>query len=253
MEKLLNSHNFVLLIQGPLHYRLLESIPNYIQYSDVVISTCTPVTDIENQLLDKIKELTSLPLANKLSVVYQPNIEYMWFNGQNIYKQTISTLYGLQLCHKEFTIKLRTDEFFENLNPFIAALNKDKIICSDFFYNGLYPMHISDHIIGMLTSDMVRVFNIVKLLCECVPKNLNHEDRVDGMFFGLDFTPVVESIIFSAYIKTKQLIPHKVHSETYRKLYSESIPSSRLGRYIAIANCENKKYTNEYPNGTPLS
>ena len=240
----MSNQNFAILIQGPLNQILLDSIPHYLRWSNVILSTCSPTNDKDEQLLYIIESNKS----EKLTITHKPIEDYQWFNSHNIYRQAISTLRGLELCDTKFVIKVRSDEFFETLEPFWSLLDKDKLVCSDFFYDGGYPFQISDHIIASTTENLRRTFDVVKMWCECI---CQHSDRFipNGRWFGLDFDPVTEAIIFSSFLRSKRIIPTKVMSEKYKRRYTTVIPSTELGYYVAISNHTRKYYTNTAPKG----
>lgn len=236
-----------IIIQGPLNPILLKSIPNYLRFGNVILSTCYERNDDEYQLID---DLLRCKYSN-FTIVQQHVEEYDLFNAHNVYRQAITTLEGLYFTKTQYAIKVRTDEFFENLLPVIDKLKSDHVVCSDFFYYGGFPYQISDHIIGMLTKDMKDTFSLVKTLCRCVPP---HSDLTipDGKWFGLNFNPVTEALIFSSYLRTKRILPLLANSYFYRKLYSCPVNSNLLGEYYARANCKNLYYTDQHPEGISL-
>ena len=237
-------NQYTILIQGPLNIALLESIPNYCKYGNIILSTChISYSETEYKILSSI--------TNQCKVILYIDKEYDCFNTHNIYKQAISTLEGLKECDSEYVIKLRSDEFYENLQPVIDKLSTECLVCSDFFYNDGHTLQISDHIIGGTTSSLLKTFNIVKIWCECIPKN-KKDSYAYGRWFGLDFDPVTESIIFAAYLRSKQELPIEANSHLFRKAYTLPINRNLLGKYLAIANCLNKKYTDVNPEGITI-
>lgn len=240
-------NNVTILIQGPIKPILLESIPNYLRFGPVVLSTSFGYKQEEFDILSSIIKAK----YNNFRLVQNHTEEYGWYNAHNLYRQTSSTLRGLPFCDTKYTIKVRSDEFFENLRPVIDKLSPDILVCSDFFYNGGFPYQISDHIIGGLTSDLRNTFELVRIWCECVPPH-NDLGIPDGKWFGLNFSPVTEALIFAAYLRSKKILPILANSYLLRKTYSLPVDSSLLGKYYAVANCKNTYYTDENPEGLPL-
>jgi hypothetical protein len=91
-------------------------------------------------------------------------------NDQNVYLQVQSTLDGLKKCTSNYSIKVRADEYYLNWDDFISKMveNPDKIITNNVFFRKVerYPFHISDHIIGGLTENMVDMFRNTKRALE---------------------------------------------------------------------------------------
>lgn len=87
-------------------------------------------------------------------------------NEQNVYLQVHSTLEGLKKSNTPFSIKVRADEYYQNWDPFIVKMisNENKIITNNVFLRKVerYPFHISDHIIGGLTSNLTVMFKNTK-------------------------------------------------------------------------------------------
>lgn len=100
-------------------------------------------------------------------------------NGEKIYgfhplkgKESESSLYYQAKCVEnafdadiqptDFTIKLRTDEFYSDLSPIVNKLleNPNQIVTNNVFLKDQkeVPFSISDHIIGMSTENMEKTF-----------------------------------------------------------------------------------------------
>lgn len=87
-------------------------------------------------------------------------------NGQNVYLQVYSSLQGLRKSKTKYTIKIRGDEYYDKLNKMIEKMKNDhnKIITSNIFFRKISykPYHISDHIIGGITENMLKMFEMCK-------------------------------------------------------------------------------------------
>lgn len=87
-------------------------------------------------------------------------------NGQNVYFQVHSTLAGLLKCSTEYAIKVRADEWYNDFSSFIQCMKQwpDKITTHNMFFRkiGEYPYHISDHVIGGKTENLLRMFKMCK-------------------------------------------------------------------------------------------
>jgi hypothetical protein len=77
-----------------------------------------------------------------------------------------STLEGLKKSNTKYSIKVRADEYYENWGPFIDKMTNEptKILTNNVFFRKVerYPFHISDHIIGGLTENLLTMFRNTK-------------------------------------------------------------------------------------------
>jgi hypothetical protein len=105
-------------------------------------------------------------------------------NGQNIYLQVFTSLSGLKNCKTKYSIKVRGDEWYEDFSKFIILMKKypDKITTHNMFFRkiGQYPYHISDHVIGGTTENLLKMFSMCKEMLDTkqklpnIPRVLNH-------------------------------------------------------------------------------
>ncbi len=165
-----------IIIQGPLNERSIKTIPNYLQYGEVIVS-CWDNDDFKllNKYKDKIKvivnEYKNLPKTYK-----KPGGQAPW-----IY-QHFTTLNGLKAASGNFSIKVRSDESFPILDNLIYMLkfNRDnkcttrntymhyKIITSNIYFrfDKENKFHPSDHIVAGNTNRMINIFNRAVYLCQ---------------------------------------------------------------------------------------
>lgn len=223
-----------ILVQGPLHENLLKSIPNYIKYANVVISTWNPKNDTETNLLQVLKFGANQVSENKLKIIHYEDVDYNWFNRNNLYKQTTTTLNGLKEIKSDYVIKLRSDCYFENLEPILLALHPYKLVHSNIHNSDAYPFHISDYIIGSKKQALIRTFSLVETLCRYTPK-LGEGLPYPG-WFSLDFECPVESIIMSCYLRSYHIFPDHRFSKEILNVWTEVIEYTKLGKYYFISN-----------------
>ena len=90
------------------------------------------------------------------------------YNNQNIFFQIHTTLLGLQRVATRKVIKIRSDEIFTNLLPFIMRMYEfpEKLITTNLFIrrNSQFPYHCSDYIIGGSKKNIFEMFNHANLL-----------------------------------------------------------------------------------------
>ena len=137
----------------------------------IIIVTPRPDQLTNNAILKEIETLMQDP-TNKISLfLYDTTLKDGINNEQNKYYHFFSVYLGLEACVTPFCIKMRSDEFYSNLEPIMAAAtqNKDKLVTTDvFFRNATMPIHPSDHLVAGKTSTMLETFKTAKLLCEKV-------------------------------------------------------------------------------------
>lgn len=90
------------------------------------------------------------------------------YNNQNIFLQIHSTLLGLQRVTTKNVIKMRADEVFLNLIPFILKMydSPHKIITTNIFIRKTahFPYHCSDYILGGSKNNIEDMFKNANLL-----------------------------------------------------------------------------------------
>lgn len=152
-------NNFTLVFQGPLHQNFIYGLlNNYQNYTDNIIISHWDTDNLE--LLKYLEEynIPSKIITNK----FHKNLNV--FNGQNVYYQVYTTLKGMEEVNTEYVLKLRTDQWFGNLEPFFDAVikNEDKYVCSNLHFrpDSLIKYHPSDKLIGGKTNLLLETFKI---------------------------------------------------------------------------------------------
>ena len=152
------------IVQGvPRQETFVKLICNLLRFGNVELSTW--------ETLD-YKEVVEYIEKNAIS------------NGQNIYLQVYTTLSGLKKCNTKYAIKVRADEWYKDFTGFMSVMKQspDKITTHNMFFRplGQYPYHISDHVIGGRTENLVKMFENCKTMLETkqslpkIPRMLNH-------------------------------------------------------------------------------
>ncbi len=214
-----------IVIQGPLNRNknnLLKNINICLEYNCPVVVSCYETCD-ENIIKD-------LPIR----IIKSQEPEYNESYG-NLKKQIVSTLNGLKEVKTEFALKSRSDEFYENLNPFFEAIQEypNKLITSNIFFipplqqHELY--HISDHECLAKTDNILRGFELALLN---LPK-----------FKSLNLS--IEGYLFINYL-TANGIKISLDEKTSRELtkkHAFCIDISKCIRYNFV--CGNKTYDDD--------
>lgn len=144
------------IIQGRIHDTnlIIKNIENLSKYGEIIVSPTLEST-----------------------ILFTKNNKIV--NDQNIYLQVTSTLTGLKKNDKKYSIKVRGDEYYKDYTKFIEKMtsNPDKIITNNIFFRKIsrHPYHISDHIIGGRTDNLIEMFTNCKRSLEIkrVPELIN--------------------------------------------------------------------------------
>jgi hypothetical protein len=216
-----------IIIQGPLNERSIETIPSYKKYGEVVVS-CWENDDL--RLLEKHKKDITL-VINKYSEVPHSRLRSFGRHGPNpwIY-QCYSTLKGLEATKAHFSIKLRSDESYPNLEEMIKRLmfwyHKEnlihKVITSDIYFrfDAQEKFHPSDHIIAGRTRMLREGFSNAVLNAKAERKKVYKFPEV------LICTSIIESIWNSEEKRYEIADPNK--SKELMQKYFDILPIKDL-------------------------
>jgi hypothetical protein len=149
-------------------------------------------------------------------------------NFQNLDYQITSTLNGLQEVKTKYVVKLRADEYWSNMELVYNRMKTDetKILCGSMFFRklGLYPYHISDHIICGTTENIKIMF----------------DSAYDNLIKGIRLNNCSETILGSGFVFAKENInvlkeynTLHLHSDMYLKKWFHIIDVNELKPYIA--------------------
>lgn len=150
-----------IIIQGPLHENSISNIDIYKKYGDIIFVSWSDEYNKNLSLIQEIKKSGAF-----LLLLERPR--WLRENRQNIALQCYSTSSGLLLSDKKYSIKLRSDEQYTNLDPLIQKMySSDKIITSNIFFrkHNEYPLHISDHMIAGKTRILSSIFQNCVTFC----------------------------------------------------------------------------------------
>lgn len=164
------------MICGPLHVNSVDMIPYYLtKFQSVVYSTWTPFTNVENEILSKVRKY--LP-EDKIVISSYSSLPKKFYNYQNIYLQVWTWRQACKLVNTKFCVKTRTNCLYKNFDPLLAKINEypNKIVCiSAFFrkvtFNEYSP---SDYIIYMKTSEAMEATRYTLEILEPGDSNYLH-------------------------------------------------------------------------------
>lgn len=141
-----NTNSTSLLIAGPFSLNGLIMVEKYLsKFHSIVIST---YLNRDCQYIKELKEKYSNLSNIKIIENTLPKINN-YHNSQNIYYQCFSVIKGLECINTQFVIKLRSDEYYTNLDTILKTLPTDKISTNNVFVRDVSykPFHLSDHMI----------------------------------------------------------------------------------------------------------
>lgn len=189
--------NISLIIQGPFDnhiwnkYRYLD---RYTQFFNRVVISCYNTDDTKS-----VEEY----IDNKSTFLIKSDVPSYHCNPCNIYKQAFSTKAGIDIIDTEFTIKIRCNEYFHQINKCVDMLlsSPDKyFVCN---INTLKVRHnswkVSDHMFGGKTNILKKAIQQVMDWC--------HEDNsVKDKHTSLSCSETMhygqaEHVFFMAYLK----------------------------------------------------
>ena len=245
MEALENSLSIV--VQGPLHERLTESIPHYIKIveksqhtlgydgkimGEVIIS----YWDNDNEtIIEKFKEHKSVKLVKNS----QKNIpKYIHKTGSRgaapWVLQNFTTRNGLREATGNICIKVRSDEIYPRLDIFHKRIKDNlhseestKFFTSDIFFrpDKEEKFHISDHIIGSVRCLMQNAFETS--VEECSNRRL------------LNYS-FPEQLICHSILRSRGVTIKDYKSKQIMKKHFSIVPINTM--YGSIWTCSYRKY-----------
>lgn len=257
-------NNATILIQGPAHLNSINNIDRYNKYGNVVYSTWSPQNDSEKNYIKILKENKFVNLIiNNTELINKIILGTSVYNHQNIFKQSTTTHAALSAIDTDFTIKLRSDEKYENLQPLLDKIknNPHKIITSNIFFRqpSLFLYHVSDHIIAGNTKNLFNIYNNMITFCikkkfETISKYPLRVPIINNLVAEQIFTVCSIPILSNNLDLTKTLYNNIDICKQYIKTHFDIIDVNLLGKYIIsytdrsarnfcfdVSNIQNKK------------
>ena len=145
-----------ILIQGPASPKSdgFKILDKYKEYGNIIVSC---YEEDETEFLTQfdfvkiIKNKTPI-LEDKIGIHHDSTFYYALY----------TTFKGLQKIESDYVIKIRSDEYFTNLNPIIETISKnpDKLVCGNIFYKPwrIKPFHMGDHIFVCKTKTLLEAY-----------------------------------------------------------------------------------------------
>lgn len=242
---MINKKDISIIIQGPICDISINNLDYYCEFGEVIISTWGDkpfACDLSKY--NNVKLLTN-PL---------PNIKKQ-YNFGNFYFQCLSTLNGLNMSSKKYSIKTRSDESFSNLDSLINKLQDNKIVTTNIMsqrdVDNKY--HPSDHLIFSKTKTLTDIYKKCACICEN-PYNFGFEkENTELIYFDSNkdfFKPRPESILgkTSCEIILKKEATLKESKENMKKCF-DIVPISELGNFKFSCNSSGHNKSTPYYKG----
>jgi hypothetical protein len=255
MESLENSLSII--IQGPLHERILESYPYYLSLvkslqhkRKKLISEGEGYTTMgelvisywegdDEKILEKIKDKTDIKLVKNYKKNLPKSIQKLGSRGASPWiLQNYSTSHGLKECTGNICIKVRSDEiypflinFYKKIKNNMHSSEKTKFFTSDIFFrrDEEEKFHISDHIIGSLKCYMIPAFEESTLECT--------RERANQYKFP-------EQLICQSILRSRNINPKHYKSKSIMQDNFEIVPITEMPN--SIWTCSYRKYDKLY-------
>jgi len=222
-----------LIIQGNLHNNSLNNLNNYLNLFDEIIISYWSDNDETELLLNKNAKIKFIKNLKK-------DLSNTTINYGNVYFQSYTTLMGLKNTNCDFAIKVRSDDSFGDLSPFInKVLECKKIICSDRWFrpDNIGHYHISDQIIGGETKKLIHgfertIFRLENQSYYLLNEDITyHEDTNKEIIKNYDHCWYPECIIGSSFVQNIYKNSDVENAKKYVKEIFDIVPLSVLGAY----------------------
>lgn len=160
--------------------------------------------------------------------------------AQNFHYQTVSTLNALERIKTKYSIKLRGDEFYSNLQYIhnCIRVEPEKIYTSSIFFRSwdYAEYHISDHIIAGTTENLLIMFRACKHNFDTGKMNVS-KWKLDGKFHKYITTHAPEERITKSYLFAKTPERYeRVDGRILMKEYFDILDLDLLKPYKVKAN-----------------
>ena len=273
-------NDLTIVAQGRLHRHVFDHLRAYLGFARQVIISCwadddlsqidawaehagigkIPVVDNILRLdLEPVARVASAsiarPLTSPVVVVRSGPVEVVdtllassnCGDHGNVYRQCISTLAGLERTTTAMAIKLRADEYYEDLSVVLArmAANPNKIVTNNIFFlrDHIRKFHASDHLMGGSTQALTAMFGISKQRCETASTFLPGVMSEGVLAFLLQGTreraeyfrkggTSAEQILTTSFLLHKGLPLDLERSRELTQEHFDVVPLASLGRYV---------------------
>lgn len=157
-----------IVVQGRLNNHSLTHLKDYRKIGPVIVVGW----EYETPETLELARANCKQAGAELVILTTPPVGAI-FNSQNTYAHAMSTSTGMSLVRTEYAIKVRGDEFYENLQPFVERLKSEpyRTWCSSVYFRRdvQHKFHLGDHIIAGRVSTLSPAFRWVMEACRIFP------------------------------------------------------------------------------------
>lgn len=248
------SDKVTLIVQGPLSIYTTFMLYRYHRDYPIIVVIPKTIPQKSELFLKEIQRMMSDEDFKVSLFMYDDTCPEGYYNEQNRYYQFLSTHLGLTACKTSYAIKIRSDEFYSDLAPFVEeVLNvNDKIVTNDvFFRNSSIPYHPSDHLVGGETKELTEIFKLAREFSESTEVRESNPIikmcRSTKTILGSNFLAAEQQLgaacITVQYSATKleKLSPVEAMQDRF-----SIVPTSKLGIFRIGFNSNNKEGPKEY-------
>jgi len=233
---------YSLLIQGPLNATSLNAIDKcgYGEQVDEVVISHWSCDKNKEELLQKIPTENITIVESKLPEIPLENGAHD--TAHNMWYGVSSTHEGLKKCKGKFTIKIRSDEYYEDFGPLkeLSKNNPDKMIFGNIFAKNFSycPYHIGDHLFVANTNRLRETYEWFTDVYE----NYKKEDVPWWMFQS---SAATESVLARSFVHTGETSSGWENStESFLKWF-ECIDINKLKPYFVRWGHANQEWNSE--------
>ncbi len=209
------NNKFSIVVQGPFDNKIWNDYhytDHYLKYVSKVIVSC--YND------DDTKDFEEYTKSNNRVILIKNPCPTFHCNPCNMYVHAFSTLRGLEKSETEFTIKIRANEYFTQIDKIIHMIEKfpDKYFACNVHTMKVrhYSYKVSDHLFGGRTEWLKGAMQQTLDWCHLSNCNADKHSALQGIP-EIDNHGQTEHVFFLAFLKTKGVQFNKL-SDIYKSL-----------------------------------
>ena len=244
-------NEITILVHGPVTLYTILTMYRY-RAEHPMVFVIPKVSDTQEQT-KLIGELYAPANSTKYDIsvlMYDPKVPENCDNQQNRYLHFFSVSLGLETVKTPYAIKIRSDEFYSVLRPFVETMDKhkNKVVTNDVYFRKATdrPIHPSDHLMGGKTDLLKKSFTLAKSYCldEKAFKSNALTQLILGKSAKKDFITAEQVIGISIITSLSESNKVNIINETEAIQESfEIVPSERLTFFRVKTNSGgNKEY-----------
>lgn len=231
-------------MQGPLDLNTLFMVYRY--RDEYPMTIVAPSQSSSTKIAEEIYKIMEEKKYHISLFLYDTKILEKQNNQNNRFFQYYSTEIGLRNVTTEYTLKIRNDEIYTDLEPFVTAIeeNPSKITTSDIFFRNskTFSFHPSDHLVGGKTAILLDGFSLARKISEDITLTKLYP-VFEFAKIDREYTPEQQLCLsFLAFLTTKYSLND--HVELMKSTFL-IVRSKELGSFHIKQNHKKEHYTDE--------